>query len=529
MKTICQLIVLCLLSVSALAARAGEPVNLLVIMTDQQRYDALSAAGNTVLKTPNMDRIANEGVMFESAYTPVPVCSPARTSVLTGQSVDTTGIDRNQYVYDPEAFRGGPSFDMILSEAGYKTAYYGKWHSPQALAARYDNSEDYPVTATSGAAGMGTSMIALYRDYLAAAGIPAADPADLPEGQLVDTYSRRAYLPSPMDTRYGLSAAEIAEMEEPAQGHIHGTLLIDTKYSITAMEAGGVLEAIDRFRDEPFSLTVSFHFPHPPFTPAEPYASMYDPAAMPLPPSFAHAMQNSPYTNANVRYSGPQYDDPEKVRQFIATYYGLVKEIDDWVGKILDRLDEHGLAGNTLVVFTSDHGEMLGSHGMSAKNIFYDESVRVPLLMRLPGRIAAGTRIGDPVSTRDIFPTVLDYLGRPPVEGIDSESLRGVIEGRETRDFAVAEWREMRSVPTYMVRSGDWKLLISKIPDAGSVDALYNLADDPFEMKNLLFEGMPEAHARVAADLKNKLIGWLEKAGSSSAQGVRDRKLPDSS
>jgi len=193
----------------------------------------------------------------------------------------------------------------------------------------------------------------------------------------------------------------------------------------------------------------------------------------------------------------------------------------------ISKLDEHGLTDNTLVVFLSDHGEMLGSHGMTSKNIFYEESVHVPLLMRLPGTIAAGTRIEDPVSTRDTFPTVLDYLGQSPREGINSESLRGVIDGRETRDFAVAEWREDSKVPTYMIRSGDWKLLISKIPEAKSIDALYNLKADPHEMVNLLFEGMPESHALVAAELKSKLLSWLEDANSPSVQGVRDRRLPE--
>jgi arylsulfatase A-like enzyme len=179
-----------------------------------------------------------------------------------------------------------------------------------------------------------------------------------------------------------------------------------------------------------------------------------------------------------------------------------------------------------MVVFVSDHGEMLGSHGMTSKNIFYEESVHVPFLMRLPGVIAAGTRIKNPVSTRDIFPTVLDYLGQTPREDINSESLRGVIEGREVRDFVVAEWREDSKVPTYMIRSGDWKLLISKIPDADSIDALYNLEDDPYEMNNLLYDGMPESYARVAADLKNKLLSWLDDVKSPSVQGVRDRQLP---
>jgi len=196
------------------------------------------------------------------------------------------------------------------------------------------------------------------------------------------------------------------------------------------------------------------------------------------------------------------------------------------VGKILDKLDQHGLSDNTLVIFVSDHGEMLGSHGMTSKNIFYEESVHVPFLMRLPGVIAAGTRVQSPVSTRDIFPTVLDYLGQQGVEGIDAESLKGVIEGKESREFVVSEWRDTSTVPTFMIRAGDWKLLISKRPDSRSVDALYNLQDDPHEMHNLLFDGMPENNAMVAAGLKDKLISWLEGAGSASVQGVRNRQLP---
>jgi len=237
-------------------------------------------------------------------------------------------------------------------------------------------------------------------------------------------------------------------------------------------------------------------------------------------------MENSPYVDANKQYASPRYQDPEKVRHFIATYYGLVKEVDDWVGKILDKLDQHGLTDNTLVIFVSDHGEMMGSHGLASKNIFYEESVHVPFLIRFPGKIAAGTRISSPVSTRDIFPTVLDYLGQPSRDDLDSQSLRGVIEGREVRDIVVSEWREDSKVPTFMIRSGDWKLLISKLPDAKSVDALYNLKDDPAEMNNLLFEGMPESHVQVASDLKNKLISWLADAGSPAAAGVKARKLP---
>jgi len=524
-------LLLSMLVAPVFADQTDDQLNVLIIMTDQQRFDALSAAGNTILQTPNIDRIANEGVLFENAYTPVPVCGPTRTSILSGLSMENTGIFRNDQVYEPEFYKGGASFDMILSKAGYKTGYYGKWHSPQELATSYDNPDDYPVTSTSGSADMGVSMGKYYRDFLDAAGRPefdSTDQNDIPGEQLIDTYTRQVYRPNPMDKRHGLSVQEVAEIGKLSQGDIHGTLQIQAIQSVTAMEAGGVLEAIDRLANEPFSLTVSFRAPHPPFTPSEPYASFYSPQEMILPSNITDEMANSPYTKSNKRHLNPQYQDAEKVRHFIANYYGLVKEIDDWVGKILDRLDQHELTDKTLVIFVSDHGEMLGSHGMTSKNIFYEESVHVPFLIRLPGVIAAGTRIKNPVSTRDIFPTILDYLGQAYQKDINGQSLRGVIEGREVRDFVVSEWREMASVPTYMIRSGDWKLLISKLPDADSIDALYNLKDDPGEMKNLLFEGMPESHVRVAADLKSKLISWLEETGSPSVQGVKDRKLPGS-
>lgn len=516
---------------SVIASQPEDKLNLLIIMTDQQRFDALSAAGNTILKTPNIDRIANEGVLFENAYTPVPVCGPTRTSILTGQSIDTTGISTNKNIYDPKLYKGGPSFDMVLSKAGYKTSYYGKWHSPIALAQHYENEKDYRVTATSGNTGLGVGMSTQYSNFLKAAGYTRFNPKDnrgLPKGQLVDTLSRIPYEVNITDSRYGLSHVQADKKGAPTQGYIHGTLQVNAAKTITAMEAGGVLGAIDRFKDEPFSLTVSFHFPHPPFTPAEPYASLYDADKMPLPANFTEVMNNSPYAKSNRREKSTEYRDPAKVREFMATYYGLITDVDIWVGKILDKLDEHNLTEKTLIVFVSDHGEMLGSHGMSSKNIFYEESVHVPFLMRLPGAIAAGTRIKSPVSSRDIFPTVLDYLGQPSQANLNSQSLRGVIEGKETRDFVVSEWQSTPAVPTYMIRKDDWKLLISNIPDAKSIDALYNLKTDPHEMNNLLHKGMEKSDALVAAELKSKLISWLEEAGSPAASGVKNRKLPKS-
>jgi len=121
-------------------------------------------------------------------------------------------------------------------------------------------------------------------------------------------------------------------------------------------------------------------------------------------------MENSPYKTANSRLKNPEYADPEKIKYMISNYYGLVKEIDDWVGKILDKVDELGLADNTMVIFTSDHGEMLGAHGMREKNVFYEESSHIPLLMRFPDEINPATNVGGYISLVDLFPTILYYL-----------------------------------------------------------------------------------------------------------------------
>lgn len=148
---------------------------------------------------------------------------------------------------------------------------------------------------------------------------------------------------------------------------------------------------------------------------------------MPVPVSIGDSIEESPYRNANGCLKRREYADPEKIRYMTAEYYALVTEVDLWVGKILDALDEYGLAENILVVFVSDHGEMLGAHGMREKNVFLEESVCVPLIIRYPARISAGKRIDTPVSTMNIYSTILDYAGVPAKSA--GFSLRKLMEG----------------------------------------------------------------------------------------------------
>ncbi len=250
---------------------------------------------------------------------------------------------------------------------------------------------------------------------------------------------------------------------------------------------------------------------------------MDKPKDMPVPESIGDPMDNSPYFHENGRSKMPQYADPEKIKYMIANYYALVKEIDIWLGRILDKLDELGVADNTLLIFTSDHGEMLGAHGMREKNIFYEESVHVPLLIRFPGRIKPGVVVDEPVSHIDLFATIQDYLGATETES-DGESLRRYIENKsKSKDpFAVSEWNWRGPVqPNLMVRTRDWKYFIPNTADSKVMNVLYDLKKDPHEMNNLLGKN-PKAkkHRKQAEYMKGLLVQWLEKTNSPHLEEV---------
>ena len=506
-------------------AREDRKINLLFIMTDQQRYDALGMAGNSVLQTPNLDRLARQGAYFENAYSACAVCVPARSSILTGHTVEHTGMRRNDraYDYDEEPVMLMPTFDEILAEQGYQCEYYGKWHSLSAHAAVYSNPRQHAENGRS-VFGPGGQRWVHLDDLDQHVPVRKAKP-----GELYDTMTKRPYRTDPIDKHDGMTPEQLDSLNlRFPQCDMHGELQIPAEYSLTAFQAKETMEALERLKDKTFSITCSFHFPHAPMLPPEPYYSMYPPEQMIPPASISDEMENSPYRAANGRLENPEYSDPEMIRYMISNYYGLVTEIDHWVGRILDKLEELGLAGNTLVVFTSDHGEMLGAHGMREKNVFYEESAHIPLLLRCPGEISAGTQVSGYVSHIDLFATILDYLGagdRPS----DGESLRGVIEGTDQQrgEYVVTEWNYRGDIaPNYMIVKGGWKLIIPYSKGSQVINALYDLGNDPHEMHNLLGSNPEkELYEERAEELRGCLLEWLQQHGSRHFNGVRDRKL----
>jgi arylsulfatase A-like enzyme len=495
----------------------------LFIITDQQRYDALAYAGNSVIQTPNLDRLAQQGAFFRNAYTPCAVCGPARSSILTGFAVENTGVYSNDqtYFYSDTEVMSMPTFDEILAEKGYRCEYYGKWHALSSHAEIYENPVQITTSGHSIFGSGGQSRV--YRDYLATLG-STPNPG---EGEFVDGISKYPYLANPLDRYYGMSFEELQSSglihSQPDQ---HGELRIDKEHTMTAFQARQALEAIERLKDTTFSITCSFHFPHSPMLAPVPYYGMYPVEDMIPPSSINDEMQNSPYVGSNQRKKRTEYADPEKIKYMISEYYGLISEIDEWVGKILDKLDELGIADNTMIIFTSDHGEMLGAHGMREKNVFFEESAHIPLLISSIGDVPAETIVEGYVSLIDLFPTILDYLDVPE-QVSEGKSLRGLIEGTDTVHgrYVVTEW-DRDNISNYMVIKDGWKLIIPYTIKSTVINAMYDLNSDPYEINNLLGSNPDRAlYQEEAEELRACLLEWLAARNSIHYYSVSQRDL----
>ncbi|RMD76073.1 MAG: DUF229 domain-containing protein, partial [Lentisphaerae bacterium] len=354
----------------------------------------------------------------------------------------------------------------------------------------------------------------------------------LKEGELLDGMSQRPYIPLSVDWRYGLSPEEIRAFGEKhgagkgsrkkrnpllSQAGVFGCLQTSRNCSLAAFEGWEALEALKRMDPaRPFSLTCSFGPPHPPYVAPDPYFSMYEPQRIKTPVSIHADESNSPHPPRKaVGPMGTNGRDPHKVREARAVYYAMITQVDEWVGKLLDTLEEKGVRDNTLVVFTSDHGDMMGDHGRFGKGNMFEGSVHIPLIMSLPGVIPAGRRIKTPVSHIDIAPTILDYLAMPTPK-TDGRSLRPLINGeRDDLDFAVSFWGNTRIGGPFMICDGEWKLIVyapEKKSDKVPVNALYNLKNDPHEMNNLIGNNPKRKHyLPEAMRLKKRLETWMAR------------------
>ncbi|MFF0345776.1 sulfatase [Kribbella sp. NPDC004875] len=443
----------------------SERPNILLICTDQQRYDTLGAYGNDHVQTPNLDRLAADGVLFENCYVQNPVCSPSRASLMTSRYPHAHGLWANGVqLPDHEQF-----FTRTLADEGYDCGLVGKLHLSACKGGRLEPRHD--------------DGFRVFRW--------AHDPYP---GSSENQYHRW------LKTAYPELYAQAVEPGGPG----FDNLPTEAHYSRWIGN-----ETIDylrdsRDKDKPFCFVANFFDPHHGFGAPKEYLERYRAANLPRPVTREGELESKPaiLTEASKESYGGHargylsYSEDE-LQDVKAAYWAMVTLVDDEVGRILAALEAEGLADNTIVVFTSDHGEMLGDHQLMLKGpMMYDCAVRVPLVVRWPGQLPAGERRTELVQWIDLAPTFLEAAGAPALPRGQGQSLLPLARGEAGavgRGWALCEYRNSGhpydpAVHTTMLRTGQWKMVVYHgLPatDRERSGELYDLATDPLELDNL--------------------------------------------
>lgn len=467
---------------------AGKPKNVLLIMADQHKPGALGVAGDRVAKTPNLDAFARSSTMFSNCYCSNPVCTPSRASLLTGLYTHHHGANNNTTPWPIEH----KTLAHMFSGAGYVSGLIGKMHFVDAQTHGFD----YHVDFNEWYQFLGPQT----RLYASELGRPNSG-SGLPQ---VDDLWRDFGDPWKNDRDSDDRQGSVA---------VGGISKIPEERQFDAFVARESIRFLRQNARKPFFLVTSFLRPHDPFMPSKRFADMFRPEDMKLPETWGKVYLNT--VPKEIRRSierdapTPELGDPEQAKRRIAYYYANLAQMDDNAGKVLAALRELKLEDDTIVLYTSDHGEMLGEHKLWNKFVFYESSARVPLLVRAPG-MPAGGQNRTVVSNVDLMATLADLTGLQPPGATDGHSfaadLREPSRTRETRVFSESNVGTPRA--RCMIREGDWKY--NYYP--GDVAELFNLRSDPEEMRNLTM--LPqfqtaESQARVG-QLKGRIQQFLQ-------------------
>src|SRR5205809_2468114 len=465
---------------------AERKPNLILFLPDQQRADTVSCYRGVKVHAPNLNKVASESVVFERAYVTHPVCTPSRSSLMTGTWPHINGCTKNNVPLDPR-FR---VFPELMEDRDYRTAYIGKWHLGE-----------------EGPAGRGfqqwisTDDHGDYISFLVSAGVAP----DKPNGRL----SKLAISKLPLE----LSRPKFLEKH--------------------------ACEFIEKHHRDPFILVVGFVEPHSPYNgplndehplhqvDLDLTATLPESENIPLRYRLMREWQQAEAALDRQRLQAQLFFGitPEEYRSIKQRYLGLITLVDQSIGAILGCLERFGLSGNTIVVHTSDHGDSLGAHRLFGKETMFEEATRVPLLVRLPGQRASKT-ITHPVSHIDFVPTLLDLLGQPINLQCAGKSLLPLItEEASSPQNVFLEWAPNRtkvkkgtklarrrlvkraveeSTRTIITPDG-WKLCLRD----KDLNELYNQKDDPLEMRNLYAD---RQYASVISHLADEIHRWQESA-----------------
>lgn len=480
--------------------------NILLITSDQQRWNTLGCL-NSEIKTPNLDRLAEQGTLFNRAYVPNPTCTPTRASIITGMYPSQHGA----YSLGTKLMEDVHTVGEDFSDAGYQTALVGKAHF-QPLRERdgYTSLESYPIMQDLdfwrdfNGPFYGFEHVELARNHVDEAHVGQHYAIWMEENGL-DNW--RDYFRPPT----GNNRSQRHKWLIPEEFH----------YDRWIAERSNALMSEYAENEEPFFLWASFFDPHPAYLVPEPWDTMYDPAELTVPeaapgehdrnpPHFQMTQQRkpdfSPWRESGQGIHGMRSHlfDKEAMAKNIAVYYAMTTLMDKYIGVILDKLEALGLAENTLVLFTSDHGHFYGQHGLIAKGPFhYEDLIKVPYIVRMPGRTPAGRRSESLQTLVDLAPSFLSVCGiEPPgtMTGVDQSAV-WFGEADSARDHVVVENRHEPTtihVKTYV--DARYKLTVYYQQTYGE---LFDLEADPGETNNLWDD---PSYSALKAELIQKLL-----------------------
>lgn len=477
---------------------AQQRPNILWYCTDQQRFDTIAALGNPHIHTPNIDAFVQQGTAFTHAYCQSPICTPSRASFLTGMypSRVHNPSNGNGWVH-PEVTAN--LVTRLLADAGYDGGLVGKLHLAGAAGAReprvndgyryfkYSHSprHDWPLAQHD------------YAAWVAAQGVD-------PETVLLRASDPRNH---PPERDYESWIAAMGSFMEPSP--TNDNTPPELHQTTWATEASIEFITQDRPADQPWFLSVNVYDPHPPYNPPWEYYRRYDSETLPGP----HFQDSDLAHQARLTSSGIDFQSealrPETFdgKRLQAAYYAMIEQVDEQFGRLLQALEDSGQADDTVVIFTSDHGESAGDYGLLQKGCrFFDGLSRVPLIWRLPGRVQADLCSNALVELTDIAPTLLELADLPVPSAMQGLSLRSILEGQVSpdrhREFVRCEYLDAINKPDHtfatMYRDSQWKLNVYHGHDIGE---LYDMEADPFEHESLWDS---PAHQGIKLDLMKR-------------------------
>lgn len=444
--------------------------NVLFIVSDQMVAALTGTYGHPVVKTPHLDRLAGGGIRFDAAYTPFPLCAPGRACIMTGRHASEIGAWDNGALLRADQ----PTFAHYMANAGYDTVLSGKMHF------------------------IGPDQLHGFRSRLTT-DIYSSDFNWVKPEWIRIKETRGQNCEDVMSDRPGYNANGYTG-EGVRINEWHNALSYDEETHFRAIE---YLRAHRHQPDEPFFLCASYHHPHEPFWPPQEFWDLYEDAHIDIPdfPDDLDDHYSMMDQNLNAYHGTRRYDlrDPDGLYRLRRAYYGLVTYMDQKVGELLDALEANGLADNTVVVFASDHGDMLCEREMVQKRCFYEWSCRVPLIVRFPDGWKAGASFQTPVSLLDLLPTFCDIAGVDERLPHDGESLISILENQDDSRIVFSQAHEAVGMPCIMARQGKFKYNYIH----GYEPQLFNIERDPDEWHNLAND---PSHSTIAESLRGEIL-----------------------